>query len=190
MSKKTAILLYTLAAIIALALVVIYRRYVLPEAINNKIDDITVSAGSSNAVLAYNAAYNRLLQNFTGNQSALLAALIVAQGKVESYNYTSALFRDDNNAYGFDYFKQSKYAARPSTLHFNGDKPYAHYNNIQDSAREVAAWLCTKAHLADFSAVTDVLSYAQALYKNDYFEGEPATAYATDMQYYFTTNIV
>lgn len=69
-----------------------------------------------------------------------LAKIVTAQSQFESGNYTSNVFKADNNAFGYKYVGQ-KIATRglPSPKK-EGDN-YAHYNSVQDSAIEIANWL-------------------------------------------------
>ncbi len=186
MSKKNQIIFFCAAIVVTLAVLVIYRRTFLPVRLNDKIDDLATTEKSV-PVLIYNAAFERLQRHFTDDQSALLATLMVAQSKLETANYTSAVYLQNNNAFGYKYYADSIYQAgmglaAPASENDN----YGIYANVADSAREVADWIGRRS--ADFTNVTGVYDYAAALSNDKYFT-EAADLYAADMNHYFTTNI-
>jgi uncharacterized FlgJ-related protein len=78
------------------------------------------------------------------------AKLIIGQARVESANYTSQVFKNNNNMFGMKYVGQ-KLAQRgtlaPSSERTSGDvntNYYAKYASPQDSARDVIERLYTK----------------------------------------------
>lgn len=77
MNKQTTILIYIAIAIIVVAMLVYFRRYVLPERLNDKLTDMFTPNGSTQTLI-YNAAMERLQRKYTLQQSKLLAAFMVA----------------------------------------------------------------------------------------------------------------
>ena len=72
------------------------------------------------------------------------AKLIVAQARLESANYTSNVFKNNNNAFGMKFIGQ-KYATKgtPAPVNERVKNPnanvnfYAKYNNVEDSAKDL-----------------------------------------------------
>lgn len=115
----------------------------------------------------YDAAIPRLVRNFTQLQSELLARLMVAQAAHETGNFTSNVFRNNLNAYGYKRFTRSPYQKKVDGFKSPEGNNYAAYNDVADSAREVADWLGRRK--ADFNKVTNGTQYAEALKKNGFF---------------------
>jgi hypothetical protein len=112
-----------------------------------------------------------------------LALLITAQSKHESANYTSSVFLDCNNSFGY----KAVYGA-PSC---SGHSDYKYYPNIEASAIEVCGWL--KRRVADGSfpplnTISDPDNYA-ALLKNAGYYGDTVSNYAAGIKRWFTTNL-
>lgn len=114
-----------------------------------------------------------------------VASLAVAQAKVESQNFTSKVFRTDNNAFGYKYVGQlgaSQGLPVPSSETENGNpKYYAHYDTVYKSGDEMARWLIR--NVPNYNTITTPLEYASALENSkigSYFS-EPASVYASDM---------
>jgi len=176
------------AIAIALAVLVIYRHSILPEVLCNWLDDTFFFRFYSVQKKIYKAAYYRLLPVFGAQQAALLAYLLTAQSGNESYGWTSRVYITDNNAFGVKV--KSGNILRPYQsgigLAANDGGYYGHYTCIENSARDAATWLFeTPTKLQAFAAVTDLQSYVQALYDNDYFEGETVAAYDADVEHYY-----
>lgn len=108
---------------------------------------------------------------------ALICEFIVCQAHWESGNYTSKLYNDDNNAFGFDYSAYS--AGVPSTKNFNGSVPYASYADVTGGVDDLCAWL--DAHGGDLGQITTPQQYADMLAENDYFEGVSAATYGAGL---------
>lgn len=159
MKVSYIIYLYIVAILIGMAVLIIYRRYVLPDRTNDKIDDM-FTPKTNTETLIYKAAIERLLRKFTEAQSKLLAGFMVAQSKHETANYTSNVFKNNNNAFGYKYYKGSLYQLSAGTGSPEGNA-YAKYRNVQDSAREVADWI-GRGQTA-FSAVKTIADFATAL---------------------------
>lgn len=129
--------------------------------------------GSVIGTQIYQAALSVLSGAFSVQQATVLAAMVVAQSKNESANYTSNVFNTKANAFGYGYTGGSNY------------KDYTRLPSLTYGAVDVANWIVKRK--GDFLNVSTTLDYAKALYKNDYFEGETPEAYAKDMQYYYVS---
>lgn len=161
MKRNYIIYLYIVAILIGIAIVIIYRRYILPDRTNDKITDM-FTPKTDTETLIYKAAIERLLRKFTEAQSKLLAGFMVAQSKHETANYTSPVFKHNNNAFGYKYYKGSLYQIGRGTGSPEGNA-YAKYKNVQDSAREVADWI-GRGQTA-FASVNTITDFATALKK-------------------------
>ncbi|UAY54789.1 glucosaminidase domain-containing protein [Arachidicoccus terrestris] len=128
----------------------------------------------------YDAALPRLKRHFSDSQSKRLASFMVAQSRYESANYTSHVFKANNNAFGYKYYGASDYQLGQGIISNEGN-PYADYSTIDNSAEEVADWLGRRQ--SDFENVNTLLGYAEALKKNDYY-GETAVQYAAGLAVY------
>jgi uncharacterized FlgJ-related protein len=108
-----------------------------------------------------------------------LALLTVAQARHESSNYTSNVFMQCNNLYGYKWVNQST-AAGGCIMSPEGDR-YAMYNSIADSVHEIALWL--KRRKAEgyfpngFEAVTTAAQYASILQAAGFY-GYSSSAYS------------
>jgi flagellum-specific peptidoglycan hydrolase FlgJ len=88
-----------------------------------------------------NLIYTIALQNGFNDKSA---KIIVAQARLESANYTSNVFKKNNNAFGMKFIGQ-KYATKgsPAPVNERVKNPnanvnfYAKYNNVGDSAKDL-----------------------------------------------------
>lgn len=116
-----------------------------------------------------------------------VAELMVEQAKVESANFTSHVFVTDNNAYGMKMpsIRKSPYIAGPSTIVMTaeGTQPYAHYNSLEDSAKDLVNWL--KYQGIEFDKVKDRDSYTKFLDSKGYY-GISQDTYAAAMKHYYS----
>lgn len=97
-----------------------------------------------------------------------LALLIVAQSKHESANYTSSIFLDCNNSFGYKVFGNAM--ACP------GHSDYEMYNSIVDSTHEITSWLKRRVNdgsFPDLSTITTPQQYGTLLYSAGYFTDNP-----------------
>ena len=172
MSKKTIIIFYIVAAIFVVAIVVYYRKYILPERFNDKITDMFTPKGNTQTLI-YNAAIERLSRKFNAQQTKLLAAFMVAQSRLESGNYTSKVFKELNNALGYKVYKGSIYQKFDKSIGAVDGGASAQYANVQDSAREVADWIGRRK--ASFENVATTAQYVKAMADNKYFNTTVAT---------------
>lgn len=94
-----------------------------------------------------------------------VAQNIVAQARHESGDYTSNVFENTNNAYGYGLYAGSPWQTGGE---FEG---FAEYTNIQNSTGEIVDWL--KRREAEgklsISSLTTPEAYATALHNQGYF---------------------
>lgn len=69
-----------------------------------------------------------------------LALLIVAQAKHETNNFTSKVFQENNNAFGYKYIKGATLQLEHGRMSPEGNA-YAHYKNLKNSTKEIIAWI-------------------------------------------------
>jgi uncharacterized FlgJ-related protein len=115
-----------------------------------------------------------------------IAVMIVEQAKVESANFTSHVFQTDNNAFGMKMPKVRKttYIAGPSTIVMTaeGSTPYAHYNSLEDSAKDLVSWLEFQG--IDFSKIKNDEDYTAFLNSKGYY-GISQDSYLAAMRRYY-----
>ena len=107
----------------------------------------------------------------------ILAACIVAQSKHETGNYSSSIFLDCNNAFGYK-------AVRSSCQLHPG---YQNYQTVSDSVHEITAWIKRRLSEGNFPAlntITSPLQYATLLKENGYYEDSLGN-YANGISFYF-----
>lgn len=102
-----------------------------------------------------------------------LALYLVAQACHETGNFTSPIFEDDNNAFGYSYVPGARYQEGPGRMADN--KQYAaHYSNVRDSVRELVDWIYRRRDEgkfpADLRAVTSLAQYVSLLKRSSYFQ--------------------
>ena len=108
---------------------------------------------------------------------AALALLVVAQSKHESDNYTSSLFLDCNNSFGYGYGAATC-----------GSHNYKGYSSIAASTADVDAWIYNNFSDAEIAATTTPLQYATLLSKYGYYTDTIAN-YAAGLENWFESNI-
>lgn len=132
--------------------------------------------------------YTQLL---TDGMPKQLALLIVAQSKHETANYTSAVFKSCNNAFGYKYVGQ-RLALSACTGSPEGDS-YAKYATVGDSAREIAQWIKRRQSEGKFPAnlatITTAAQYASLL-KNAGYYGDSLQNYTNGLLAWFKSNIL
>lgn len=112
----------------------------------------------------YNAAIQRLRLKFSQSQAELLALMMIPMAQFETNNFTSNVFKNNNNAFGYKYFPGSAYqigrgTAAPQTGGDSGS--YGRYATVADSAKEVADWIGRGQ--AAFKNVKTIPDFVQAL---------------------------
>lgn len=118
-------------------------------------------------------------------------ALMLAQSKHESTNYTSNVFRKNNNAFGMTYGGQVVLDKNGNNVVTKGSDQcdngctglYAKYPSVYYSAVDAARWL--KRHIKNYREIKTVEEYATALKNNKYYTA-PLTQYISNMKSYFT----
>lgn len=130
----------------------------------------------------YQAAYPKLTALGFPNASAL-ASYMVAQSQHETGNYTSDVFKRNNNAFGYKYYPGSSYQLGSGKGSPEGDS-YANYASVSDSALEVAAWIGRRK--TQFINVKSVDEYVSVLKKDGYF-GDSLSNYLSDVKKYLAS---
>jgi len=107
---------------------------------------------------------------------ATLAALVAAQAQHESANFTSSVFQNSYNAFGYNYDPSSPYAV-------GSYEGFAVYNSLSDSVSELVDYIWRRvadgSFPSDLSTITDPLQYATLL-KN----AKPGAYYADSISNY------
>lgn len=124
----------------------------------------TIGDASSNAAtdqVIYNEA---IAQGVPAN----VAINIVAQARHESGNYTSPLYLNYNNAFGYGYSTSAlnnPYQSGPAT------GPYAAYATLTDSVDNLVAWLTWHINNGDFAwtDLVDAANYATSIRSVGYY---------------------
>jgi flagellum-specific peptidoglycan hydrolase FlgJ len=113
------------------------------------------------------------------------ARIITAQSRVESSNYSSNVFKQNNNAFGMKVpsVRKSPYILGAGTKapSSEGATPYARYASVEDSARDIVHWL--QYNHANYSQLTTADSYATYL-KNKGYYGATLASYAAGIGTY------
>jgi len=117
---------------------------------------------------------------------AVLASLVAAQAAHETGNFTSSIFRNFNNAFGYS-FSGSAYQTGPGSIADNG-QPVAAYRSIEDSTKEIIDWIYRRKNEgifpADLRTITTPEQYAALLKKANYFT-DTLSNYAAGIRNYF-----
>jgi hypothetical protein len=106
-----------------------------------------------------------------------------AQSQHETANYSSNVFKKNNNAFGYKRYNGSSYQLGSGLRSTEGDS-YASYASVQDSAQEVAAWLGRRK--SSFVGVASVEQYVFNLKKAGYF-GDKESNYLAGVKKYFNS---
>ncbi|MBN8789431.1 MAG: glucosaminidase domain-containing protein [Terrimonas sp.] len=130
------------------------------------------------------AVYNTAVNNEVPGSVALL---IVAQAKHESSNFTSKVFLQNNNAFGYKYVGQSG-AVQGTAAPASEGGYYAKYDSVEDSALEVVNWWKRRIRqgvISDWSDINTTETYAAALKKAGYY-GDSLSNYTAALKKWFT----
>lgn len=130
------------------------------------------------------AVYNTAVSN---EVPATVALLIVAQAKHESANFSSKVFKQNNNAFGYKYVGQSNATQGTAAPSSEGDY-YAKYDSIEGSALEVVNWWKRRIKQGVINYWSDIStpdSYAAALKKAGYY-GDSLANYTAALKKWFT----
>ncbi len=118
----------------------------------------------------------------------ILAQLVVGQSQDESANYTSNVFVNTNNAFGYKYSGSSYQRGN-----YNG---YAKYDSLDDSTAEVVDYIWRRvadgSFPSDLSTITSPTQYANLLAnaKPGPYYGTTPKIYASGIASYFDTNVL
>lgn len=117
-----------------------------------------------------------------------VALNVVAQARLESADYTSNVYRSNNNAFGYKFVGQ-KLATQgspvPGSEASSGAKYYARYKNIEDSTTELVQWLLRRIKDGQFkmNELTTPESYATAIRRAPFqYYGSSLANYTKNMQ--------
>jgi hypothetical protein len=133
--------------------------------------------------------YNQLISGSPNNPGIpqTLAQIVTAQSQHESANYSSNVFTNAKNAFGYKYYAGSPYQSG----NFEG---YAMYSSINDSVNEIIDYLYRRqadGSFPDLSTITTPDQYANLL-KNAgpgaYFE-DTVLNYASGIAKYLATDV-
>jgi hypothetical protein len=91
---------------------------------------------------------------------ATLAKIVTAQAQFESGNFSSNVFKQDKNAFGYKYVGQ-KIATRGLAAPSKEGDNYARYATVQDSAIEIANWLKRRLKEKKLPPLEQITSPAQ-----------------------------
>jgi hypothetical protein len=133
-----------------------------------------------------NGIYNQALDGSAVNPGLPddLAELVVLQAAHETDGFTSNVFIQDNNAFGYKWVG-SRYQERPGLKapSAEGDH-YGHYSNYLNSVQEIVDWLYRRkdeGKLPALSTIRDPATYAQLL-KNTGYYGAPVSVYTAGLK--------
>jgi flagellum-specific peptidoglycan hydrolase FlgJ len=130
------------------------------------------------------AIYN---QAFSMGIPATVAKIIAAQARYETADYTSNLFKNYNNAFGYKWVGQKKWASGPAFNAPSADAQgntdggtYAAYPSVQYSTGELVDWLKRRQNEGklNIASLTTPDVYAYALKSSGYY-GQTASQYGT-----------
>lgn len=109
-----------------------------------------------------------------------LMPYIIAQAKLESGNFSSKVFKTDNNYFGMKLpVKRPTVAAGPGLLSPEGNH-YAHYNSESDSVTDLLLWMeYTKFPTVVYNSEV----YVSELKSRNYF-GSSETSYLKNINYW------
>lgn len=129
------------------------------------------------------AQYDNIIFNAVkGMVPETVAKLLVQQARHESGNYTSNVFKKNNNAYGMKMPSKRKspyiLAAGSSAPANEGATPYARYRNVGDSAKDVVHWL--NYNKIDLTKIQSASEYANILKSKGYY-GASITEYVNGL---------
>jgi len=104
--------------------------------------------------------YSLLIKNGFDSEQA---KLIVAQAAHETNNFSSRIFRENNNLFGM------KLAVIRPTLATGQNRGHATFKSVSDSINDFMLYHKARALAPSFSSVT---SYIDTLHKKNYFEAD------------------
>lgn len=111
-----------------------------------------------------------------------LATLIAAQAAHETSNFTSKVFIEDLNCFGYKRFPGAKYQLASGRMSPEGNN-YARYATIADSVHEITAWIKRRLKEGRFPPLDEIVTaadYAVNLKKCGYY-GDTSINYLTGL---------
>jgi len=115
-----------------------------------------------------------------------LAKLMTSQAQLESANFTSRVFKTNNNAFGYKYVQQ-KIATQGLPAPKNEGGYYANYKTVSDSALELANYVKRRLKEKRFpplETITSARQYADLL-TNVGYHTSTRESYVKGVEYYF-----
>jgi uncharacterized FlgJ-related protein len=142
---------------------------------------MTTAADITSEDIAQQVVYNTAIDcGLTDTQ----ARIIVGQATTESAHFASKVFNDDNNAFGMKYpsKRPTTYIAGKSniTMTSEGTTPYAHYDSLEDSVKDVILGLLPYDGI-DWSTITTPDQYTAFLVSKGYYPASEQTSYTNDI---------
>lgn len=118
-----------------------------------------------------------------------LANIIISQAKFETGNFTNTAFTQFKNAFGYKYVPGAKYQSGKGNESSEGDY-YAAYNSLEDSTKEILAWLQRRQNEGKLtiSLLTTPEAYAAAIKSCGYFGGT-LSVYVNGLKHYLSAFI-
>ncbi len=117
----------------------------------------------------------------------VLSSLVTAQAAHETANFTSNIFRNYNNAFGYSYVPGAVYQTGSGSVADNG-QPVAAYATVEDSVREMVDWIYRRISEgkfpADLTTITTPEQYAQLL-KNAGYYSDTVANYTAGIKQFF-----
>jgi hypothetical protein len=140
-----------------------------------RIGDTEDTQATASGVNFDQVVYNMLLED--GILPAVAIPFGIAQCRLESNNYTSNVFKTNNNLNGYKYVAGAEFQDGPGLMSPEGDN-YANYDSVENSAHELSGWWARRAAAGlDLSTLTSIDAYAQALANAGWYKSaEPAYA--------------
>ena len=128
---------------------------------------------------------------FSDGMPENLCALIEAQSKHETDDYSSNAFVKDNNCFGYKYVSGAHWQLSTGITSSEGD-PYARYASIQNSVHEICDWIKRrqKEHKFpfDLTTVSTPETYA-ILLKNCGYYGDTTANYIAGITHFLNTSV-
>jgi len=139
------------------------------------------------AVIAMNSR-NRKSKNYdivAGTEYANYADWVVAQARHESADFTSKVYRTDNNPFGLKWYSD-KVSMGTRGLQASDGGYYTHFKNDQVAFRAYVEWLRRNKHAGIVTGplptdLTTVYEFAKALHDRKYYT-DSVSNYATALQ--------
>jgi hypothetical protein len=108
--------------------------------------------------------------------SEILANILLSQAQHETNNFTSDVFKENNNAFGYKYVG-SKFQEKEKGILSPEGNTYGKYSSVEKSALETINWV--KRNVSDYKSIATPEEYASAL-KN----GKVGSYYSDDLKNY------